>query len=252
MQSMLVKTGLVALSAALCLLQSLPLLAAEIRVVTEYRSFYQQQNEDGSLGGYATEVIQALFALTGDTPRFEVNPWGRSLYEATNNANVLIYSMAFNPLRAAQFDCIAELEQEQLYFWALKGTLPQPVQSLHDLRPYLIGVSKSSNPDQYLSGQGMTNLLRTATPEQALGMLFKQRADVVIGTEKSVLHRAHALGYDSTELKKVFQLAALNHPLCAAFHNSSDLTLRQRYREAFATLVRNGTLATIKQRWQLQ
>lgn len=236
---------------SLSLLQSLPLQADNIRVVTEYRSYYQLKNSDGSLGGYATEVVRALFAVTGDTAQFEVNTWARSFYEAVNNDNVLIYSMAYNPERAALFDCVAEFDSEKLFFWALKGKIRQPLLTLNDLLPYHIAVSISSNPDQYLTAQGIKKLQRTATPEHALSMLYKQRVDLVIGAEASVYLRTQQLGYDASLLTKVFQLPALNHPLCVAFNRKSDPALRQRYRQAFATLQQNGTLAQIKQRWQL-
>lgn len=242
---------LLLLLALLSMLHSAALQAANIRVVTEYRSYYQLQNSDGSLGGYATEVVQALFALTGDTPMFEVNPWGRSFHEAVNNENVLIYSLSYNPVRAAIFECVAELEQEHLYFWALTDKITQPVQALDDLRHYVFAVSKSSNPDQYLTEQGMRFVLRTARPEQAVGMLFKHRADIVIGSEKSIMLHSLELGYDVKKLKKIFALAELNHPLCAAFNHNSDAEIRQRFRLAFNTLQQNGTLAEIRQRWQL-
>ena len=236
---------------SLTLLSSLSLQADDIRVVTEYRSYYQLQNSDGSLGGYATEVVQALFAVTGDTPQFEVNPWGRTFYEAVNNDNVMIYSMAFNPQREALFDCVAELENEQLFFWALKGNIKLPLLTLNDLRPYHIAVSISSNPDQYLTAHEMKRLLRTSTPEHALSMLYKKRVDLVISAEKSVYRRVKLQGLDASQLEKVFQIAELNHPLCVAFNLKSDPVLRQRYRQAFATLQQNGTLEQIKQRWQL-
>lgn len=243
--------GVVTLSGAFFMLLSLPAVAADIRVVTEYRSHYQQQNEDGSLGGYATEVIRAMFDITGDTPLFEIHPWGRTYTEALNNQNVLIYSMAYNPARAALFDCVAELETEQLYFWALKSRIAAPLHSITELYPYRIGVSQSSNPDQYLTEQGLPRLMRVATPAQALGMLYKERLDLVISAEKSIFNRAAELGLDSSQLKKVFALDELNHPICAAFNLSSDSDLRQRYRAAFTTLQQNGTLQQIRLRWQV-
>ncbi|MDP5137863.1 transporter substrate-binding domain-containing protein [Rheinheimera baltica] len=225
--------------------------ATTVRVVTEYRSYYQLKQEDGQLGGYATEVVQAMFALTGDTPAFEVNPWGRTFYEAVNNDNVLIYSLSYNPERAALFDCVAELDNEQLFFWALKGKIEQPLQALQDLQPFHIAVSISSNPDQYLTAQGIKRLLRTSTAEHALSMLYKERVDLVISAEKSIYRRTNQLGYDANQLEKVLQLKELNHPLCAAFNHQSDPALRERYRQAFTTLQQNGTLAKIKQRWQV-
>ncbi|WP_052749024.1 substrate-binding periplasmic protein [Arsukibacterium ikkense] len=235
----------------LVLLPCLALQANSIRVVTEYRSYYQLQQTDGSLGGYATEVVLALFALTGDTPQIEVNPWGRSFYEAANNNNVLIYSMAYSPERAELFDCVATLDNEELYFWALQDNIKQPLHTLDDLRRYHIAVSIKSNPDQYLTAQGLSRLMRTATPEYALDMLYKQRVDLVISVEKSLLNRAERLGYDVNQLTKVFKLPELNHPLCVAFNLKSDSGLRERYRQAFATLQQNGTLTQIRQRWQL-
>lgn len=248
---MLFKPSVAVLSTACSLLLSLSLAAADIRVVTEYRSHYQLQNEDGSLGGYMTDVIRALFEITGDKPLFEVHPWGRTYTEALNNPNVLIYSIAFNPSRAALFDCVAELESEQLYFWALKDRVPLKLNTITELYPYRIGVTQSSNPDQYLTEQGLPKLLRIATPEQALGMLYKERLDLVISAEASVKNRAVELGFDPSQLKKVFSLDELNHPICAAFNLQSDSDLRQRYRAAFVTLQQNGTLEQIRQRWQV-
>jgi len=247
---MLVKPSIKVLSAACCLLLSLPISAADIRVVTEYRSHYQLQNEDGSLGGYMTDIILALFDITGDKPQFEVHPWGRTYAEALNNPNVLIYSMSFNPARTALFDCVAELETEHLYFWALKSRIPQPLNSIIELYPYRIGVTQSSNPDQYLTEQGLPKLLRIATPEQALGMLYKERLDIVISAKASIKNRAKELGFDPSQLKQVFELDELNHPICAAFNLQSDSELRERYRAAFVTLQKNGTLEQIRQRWQ--
>lgn len=248
---MLFKPGVMFTSAVCCLLLSMPLTAADIRVVTEYRSHYQLQNEDGSLGGYMTDIIRALFEITGDTPQFEVHPWGRTYAEALNNPNVLIYSMSYNPSRAALFDCIAELESEQLYFWGLKSRVPLALNSISELYQYRVGVTQSSNPDQYLTEQGLPKLLRIATPEQALGMLYRERLDLVISAEVSIMNRATELGFDPSQLKKVFSLDELNHPICAAFNRESDSDLRQRYRAAFITLQQNGTLEQIRQRWQV-
>lgn len=235
----------------LLLLPAMLLQANPIRVVTEYRGFYQLQNNDGSLGGYATEVVQALFAITGDTPLFEINSWGRSFHEASSNNNVLIYSLSLNPERAELFDCVAELNKEQLFFWALKGNIKQPLNVLDDLRHYRIAVSIASNPDQYLTGQGFTRLFRTSTPEYALSMLYKNRVDMIISVEQPIHNQVEQLGYDVSQLSKVFQLEELNHPLCIAFNRNSDAALRERYRQAFASLQQNGTLAQIRKRWQL-
>lgn len=225
--------------------------AETVRVVTEYLSFYQQANKDGSLGGYSTEVVKALFEETGDTPEFEINPWARSYYEALHNANVMLYSMAYNPQRAPLFECVGVLTTERLYFWGMAEKFAQPVTGVEELRKYSIALSKFSNPDQYLTAQGFEKLIRIGNPEQAFGMLFKGRIDLIISGEDSVSILAEKYGYDANLLKKVYEIDALNHRLCIVFNKDSDPNMINRYKKAFETIDQNGVLQSIKQRWNV-
>ena len=53
--------------------RSMP-LTDEVTVVTEYLEPYQVQNEDGSVGGMATEIMQAVFTKLNMPFKVKVMP----------------------------------------------------------------------------------------------------------------------------------------------------------------------------------
>ncbi|AWL12727.1 hypothetical protein HMF8227_02274 [Saliniradius amylolyticus] len=233
------------------LLVVFPGRAKTINVVTEYLNHYQMKRPDGSLGGYSTEVVRALFEHTQDTPVIRVMPWARTYRQALLKPNTMIYSLAYNDIRKPRFHCIGVLDIERLFFWGLKDSGVGPVSSLANMQKYIIAVTKSSNPEQYLSQNGFDNLVRIVKPEQALGMLYKQRVDAVISARASIMERARKMGKAPERLHPLFELTALNHPLCIAFNRKSSRALVQKYRRAFRAIEKNGSLSDIRKRWNV-
>jgi polar amino acid transport system substrate-binding protein len=230
----------------------LPVAEAEqIRVVTEYLHTFQMQNENGTLGGYSVEVVNALFDLTGDKANIEVVPWARAYHEALNDKNVMIFSIAKTPLREKLFKWIGTLSQEKLFVWALKAHIKEPITELTQLKKYTLATSRSSNPEQYLTSKGFNKLFRVSDPNQALGMLFKDRVDLIISAEMSLRHRTKQAGLDFDQLIKVYEITVLNHDLCIAFNLDTDSALIERYQLAFTHLEQNGTLHSLMKKWQV-
>jgi len=225
--------------------------AEEIRVVTEYLHTFQMKNENGILGGYAVEVVHALFDLTGDKANIEVVPWARAYHEALNDKNVMIFSIAKTPLREDLFKWIGTLSQEKLFVWALKNHIKEPITELEQLKKYTLATTRSSNPEQYLTNKGFNKLFRISKPNQALGMLFKERADLIISTEMSLRHRTKQAGLNFDQLVKVYEIEALNHQLYIAFNLETSPTLIERYTLAFTRLQENGTLHALMTKWHI-
>jgi polar amino acid transport system substrate-binding protein len=225
--------------------------AEEIRVVTEYLHTFQKQNEDGTLGGYAVDVVNALFELTGDKADIQVVPWARAYHEALNDKNVIIFSIAKTPLRENLFNWVGTLSQERLFVWALKDHIKENITQLEQLKKYTLATSRSSNPEQYLTSKGFSKLFRVSETNQAMGMLFKDRADLIISAELSLRYRTKQAGLDFEQLVKVYEIIELNHELCIAFNLYSDSDLVERYKLAFAQLQQNGTIHSLMKKWQV-
>lgn len=86
-----------------------------LKIVTEYLKPYQIKNEDGSLGGYGTDIVQALLTLTNKKADIAVLPWARAYRMALNEPNVLIFSIARTPHRENLFQWIGTIKSHQIY-----------------------------------------------------------------------------------------------------------------------------------------
>lgn len=81
----------------------LPLMAADVIVLTEDYPPYNYRAEDGRIIGQSTEKVHALMKATGLDYEIRMVPWGRALTRAKSQDNVLIYSIVRSPAREAEF-----------------------------------------------------------------------------------------------------------------------------------------------------
>jgi polar amino acid transport system substrate-binding protein len=223
----------------------------EIEVVTEFLEPYQIKNPDGSLGGFSTDVVQALFKITQDHPEIQVMPWARAYEIALHKPNILIYSIAHTKDRDKKFHWIGDIKEERLYFWGLKKHYAKSDYEVSALKNYKIAVSRSSNSAQYLIAQKFSNIYQLANERQNMNMLFIDRVDLILATQITIETRAKNLGFDFNELQRLNEVAALNNTLSIAFSIGTSPTLVQKYQAAFQQLETNGELAKLKEKWKL-
>ncbi|AOW77443.1 hypothetical protein A3Q34_11575 [Colwellia sp. PAMC 20917] len=222
-----------------------------IEVVTELLEPYQIKNPDSSLGGFSTEVVEALFKITEDHPKIQIMPWARAYDVALHTPNVLIYSIAHTKLRNKKFHWIGALKEERLYFWGLKKHYAKTNYKVSALKNRKIAVSRNSNSAQYLLAQDFSNIYQLANERQTMNMLFIDRVDLILATQITIETRAKNLGYDFNELQRLNEVAALNNKLSIAFSLDTSPTLIKKYQTAFQQLVTTGQLAKIKEKWKL-
>lgn len=223
----------------------------EIKVVTEYLEPYQIRNLDGSLGGFSTDVVKALFKITKDKANIHIMPWARAYEVAIHEPNVLIYSIARTEMREQKFHWIGALKEERLYFWGLKKHFTKTDYSVSALKNFNIAVSRNSNTAQYLLSQNFSNVYQLSNERQNMNMLFIDRVDLILATQITIETRAKNLGYNFNDLQILNEVAALNTTLSIAFSLGTSPELIKTYQTAFQQLVANGQLAKLKEKWQL-
>lgn len=223
----------------------------EIKVVTEYLEPYQIKKPDGGLGGFSTEVVEALFKLTKDQAKIQVMPWARAYEVALHEPNILIYSMARTKMREDKFHWVGALKEERLYFWGLKKNYTKTDYKVSALKSLKIAASRNSNTAQYLMAQDFSNIYQLANERQNMKMLFINRVDLILATQITIETRAKSLGYNFDELQRLNEVAALNNKLSIAFSLNTSPKLIKKYQLAFQQLVTDGQLEKLKEKWQL-
>ncbi len=129
-------TALISCILATLLFWSKPVLAKEVKVVTEYLHKFQLSNPDGPLGGYAAEVVNAIFDVTKDNANILVLPWARAYKIASEEPNVMIFSLARNSQREEKFHWIGLLSQDTLFAWGLASKFPNYLIDPQKLKEY--------------------------------------------------------------------------------------------------------------------
>jgi polar amino acid transport system substrate-binding protein len=251
MNKLIKMNSILKLTAAIIMSTNFLVQAQEVNVVTEYLEPYQIKNDDGSLGGYSTEVIRALFELTGDDAKVQVMPWARTYEVGLNQPNTLIYSIARTPAREKKFHWVGALKEERLYFWGLRKHFEKNDYNVSELKDYKIAVSRNSNSAQYITSQNFTNIYQLANERQNMNMLFIDRVDLILATQITIETRAKKLGYEFNELQKLTEVAALNNKLSIAFSLNTSPELINKYQLAFQQLITSGQLEKLKVKWKL-
>ena len=232
----------------LCLYCS-SLVAKPITVVTEYLPPFQIKKEDGSLSGYSTAVVNRLFELTDLRSTVHVLPWARAFLMAKKEPNVLIYSMIRTKERESQFQWVGNLQTQHFHLWGLKKNFSQPLTSLEEAKAYRISTSKGYSADYFLKVNGFTNVSLTSRDTQNVGMLFKERVDIISGPALFLKYMVADLGYDATQLQRLHEVKELNKDMSIAFSKDTDPKLVRRFKVAFNYLEKTGELAKIKRQW---
>ncbi|MDO6447343.1 ABC transporter substrate-binding protein [Colwellia sp. 1_MG-2023] len=226
-----------------------PSQAEEIKVVTEYLAPYQMNNADNSLGGFSTEIVQAIFKQADKTPNFSAIPWARAYETASTEKNVMIYSIAQTKERKDLFHWIGSLINEKLFFWGLKSQFPEPIDDLEQLKKYIVASARNSNVAHFLKINNFKHNYKLVKEDQNIQMLFKGRAELIIATELTLKHNTKKLNLDFDKLIKIKEFTDINNDLNLAMNLQSDPELVAEFQRAYAEIKSQGVIDAIYKKW---
>ena len=220
----------------------------KVTVITEVYPPYQYLDKNNQLQGCSVDVIKTLFQLTKDELTIQVMPWSRTYITALNKKNTLVFTIARIASREPLFHWIGKLDEQKVYFWALKSRDFQSINNLQQLKKYNIAVPKNYFSDIYLTDQGFTSLHRVTIQKQAIAMLYYQRIDLIVVREEVMKSFVQELGFDFAKVKKVFPLNDLNSEVSLAMNLDSDPYLVEIYRKAYQQLIEQGIVKRLMNR----
>lgn len=225
--------------------------AEEVKVVTEYLTPYQVKNADGSLGGFSTEVVKAIFKQANITPHFVVMPWARAYEVAKSEKNTMIFSIARTEERDELFHWLGGLTKEKLYFWGLKKNFSKAINNISQLKNFHIAASRNSNISQYLLKENFNNIYFITVEEQSMKMFYSNRIDLLIETELNIKYRTEKLGFDFNKMRKLIAIDELNNDLSIAMNLQSDLQLVLQLQQAYSEIKQKGIIKSLKKKWSI-
>ncbi|GLK90199.1 substrate-binding periplasmic protein [Pseudomonas turukhanskensis] len=237
-------------AALICLLLGTLARAEPYQVVTEDWAPYNYV-ENNQLTGMATEIVEAMMALTGDHFDVVVLPSMRASLSLQNRPRTIMYSMFRTPEREPLYKWVGPIVEESIHPYQLAQGRP-PLYSLEQLRKVeKITTRHAGLVPKRLHALGFTNLDSSAVESvQLYRMLLAGRTDVIVGdTDAGVAFYSRQLNIGPGFLRQI-PVEIYRSSLYIAFSPDCEDDVVNAWARALNTLRESGELERIQRRYE--
>lgn len=222
-------------------------------VVTEHMPPFQiaPQTPDSKLNGYSIEIIDAVLTQADIHYDIMLMDWARAFNFAQKKPNTILLSAVRAPEREALFHWLIKLSSSQTSLWASSNNTTS-IKSLNEITHEVIAVNKSDHHYLILKKQhNLTekNFIFTDSKEQAISLILKQRADFILANTDLLKWRLKAMNLPENSLQKLSSIQQQNYGLYIAANKQISEQTRQKIKNAYTQLVREGSIEKITDKW---
>ncbi len=233
-------------------------LASQVDVtfVTEHLPPYQIINEDSSVVGFATEVIQEVAKRAEVSYNLHGYPWVRSFNLALKKRNFCIFSIAKIPSRETLFKWIGPVtEKNNAVVWSLKSNKHgKEIKTLNDLKRYTTAVIKNDVTHTAMLEIGLIEgeNLYVLEHSKSLVNLLATRAEIdfIVADDITIPHRAKLSGVPIDLLYRVIEIAPLSLNFYLACNINTVPDIIEKLKINLAKIHQDGTYEKILSRWK--
>ncbi|MGI2172319.1 substrate-binding periplasmic protein [Shewanella sp. MF05960] len=227
-----------------------PIANAKDKIVFYTESYppFQSQDQQGVFVGFAIDILHAAQPYVDFDIDIQMMPWSRAYYNAQNQPNTFIFSIANTNKRLAHFKWIGDFYTVQDMIYRKSNRPDIQLENISDINRYTLALSRSDAALDRLKLDGNhphVYLARSQTA--ALKMLHFDRVDLIYNNEVGFAEDIKKMGYTLSDFTAV--LPVVNMPIGISTHKDTDETLANNMRQALHTLKQNGELEKITARW---
>jgi len=220
--------------------------AQQVTVITEESPPFNFIRE-GRITGSSTEVVREILNRLGQPADIQVLPWARGYQMLQTRPRVALFSTTRTPEREGQFHWVGPLFTVHFNFYARRDA-DLAIESLADAKNVgAIATYKDDVKEQLLLNRGFTNLDSSKSPVSNLKKLLAGRVDLWLFDNLGMPDVARQAGIDPIELKRV--LAFQSYQSYVAISKQTPPAVVRQWRDAFASMVQDGTFQAISRRW---
>jgi len=214
--------------------------------------------QDGKIIGASTEVVRAIMEISEQDYIIKSYPWARSYRIIQTSKNALIYSISRRQKREGLFKWIGVITPANHSIFALKNRTDIIIDSLDDMKPYIIGTSFDDARESYLANKGfdVSTFERVGgnTPYAQLYLQLKRgRIDLWPMPNAVMNYLVRDMKEDPNKvIKKVYTLDEISQEgyYIAASLTTSDAIV-QRLRRALTEFKQTKAYTDIIEKWGL-
>ncbi|CCO22570.1 substrate-binding periplasmic protein [Maridesulfovibrio hydrothermalis] len=219
----------------------------ELRIITEITQPAAMVLDNGELGGFGVDIVEAIKKEIGCNAVIEVMPWARGYKYLKENPNIMLFPTTRTFEREKLFHWVGPIAQHD---WVFYGHVDKKhnIKTLDDAKKVSgIGVYRDDVRAHFLESKGFTNLEVVNDQRTNFRKLERNRIDLVvvssIGIEDYLKKNQHLKGI----FVPVFTFRRVE--LYLAFSQKTNLEIVHQWDKAFRRLKNKGVIKRIQQKW---
>jgi len=162
--------------------------------------------QDGEAAGLATDMVKEICTRISVPDTIRMTAWAGAYELALVNPNVVLFSTERTEQREDLFNWVGPLGHNITSFYSRKGS-GITVQSLDEAKKIgAIGTTTGWFSEQYLQGQGFTNLVSSPLPSATVEKLINGEVDLAVFTDLTIPEILEEAGYTRGDIEPVFTI----------------------------------------------
>ncbi|WP_394189433.1 substrate-binding periplasmic protein [Pseudoalteromonas atlantica] len=179
-----------------------------ITIYTEHFPPYNFSNK-GQLQGINLDITRALCKRVNVDCQFELLPWTRAYHLAQKNKASGLVSTARSSERESLFQWVGPLASSRTFFYRLASNDHINPTELSQLSTYTLGLARGDVYAQLVHDIGFVkdkNLLNFAHHYEYINLFFKNKIDLILGSESLLDYQLQQYGHNSADVVKLIEL----------------------------------------------
>ncbi|MFY7864172.1 substrate-binding periplasmic protein [Roseateles sp.] len=203
--------------------------------------------ENAEHRGMANELLDRIAQRQGlALKRFNM-PWARSIRDAANEPNSVLYMTVRTPEREPHYLWIGPIDACDIVLMKLRRRTDLRFDPQHAAAGLQIGAGRGAPSVQLLRDAGVpdSDIYQTSRSEIGVRMLYADRLDLLAGLTLPSAFQAQRNGYDPSELQVVHVLKP-GFGCYFAFNPKVDPLLLAQFRKGFEEMRSSGELQMLR------
>ena len=223
-----------------------------ITIYTEQFPPYNFSNK-GQLQGINLDITRTLCERAQVECKFELLPWSRAYSLVQQNSFSGLVSTARSAEREALFYWVGPLVSSRTFFYRLTGNTHINPTNLTHVSDYSLGVVRGNVYEELVEAIGFKenkNLLKVAHHYEYMNLFFKNKIDLMLGSELTLDYQLQQFGHGGKEVVKLVELpvdAVKGNYL--VFNKAIPIEIVERFNQQLKLLKEQDNLALYRNRY---
>ncbi|MCQ8878866.1 transporter substrate-binding domain-containing protein [Pseudoalteromonas shioyasakiensis] len=179
-----------------------------LTIYTEQFPPYNFSNK-GQLQGINLDITRTLCERVKVECQFELLPWARAYQLAQNNSAAGLVSTARTVQRETLFQWVGPLVSSRTFFYRLATNKHINPTDLNQVSAYSLGLVRGNVYEQLVYEVGFEadkNLLQFSHHYEYMNLFFKNKIDLILGSEYVLDYQLQQFGHGGKEVVKLVEL----------------------------------------------